>query len=43
MASQVGSKELSERALKLTVYDIDRDRKHNIIGHAIHYFKVTLL
>ena len=38
---QVGAKELPERALKLTAYDVDRDRKHNIIGHVIHYFKVT--
>ncbi|XP_047739270.1 synaptotagmin-15-like [Hyalella azteca] len=38
-AFMVGAKELTERALKLTVYDVDRDRKHNIIGHAIHLFK----
>lgn len=36
---QVSSKTLSERVLKLTVYDVDRLRRHNVIGHVIYAMK----
>jgi len=32
---QVSHKNLSERVLKLTVCDIDRLRRHNVIGSAV--------
>ena len=32
---QVSYKNLSERVLKLTVYDIDRLRRHNVIGSVV--------
>uniref|UniRef100_A0A4W3HXS7 Synaptotagmin 15 n=1 Tax=Callorhinchus milii TaxID=7868 RepID=A0A4W3HXS7_CALMI len=36
---QVSSKTLSERILKLSIYDIDRQKKHRHIGHITFPFK----
>ncbi|KAK3868219.1 hypothetical protein Pcinc_026369, partial [Petrolisthes cinctipes] len=36
---QVTSRELQERALKLTFYDVDRDKKHQVIGHVLFILK----
>jgi hypothetical protein len=36
---QVSNKNLPERVLKLTVYDVDRLRRHNVIGHALFALK----
>ncbi|KAI0212144.1 Synaptotagmin-15 [Lamellibrachia satsuma] len=33
---QVSSKNIVERVLRLTIYDIDRHRRHNVIGHALY-------
>ncbi|XP_068207782.1 synaptotagmin-15-like [Palaemon carinicauda] len=35
----VTAKELDERALKLTFFDVDRDRKHQVIGHVLFLLK----
>jgi hypothetical protein len=32
---QVSLKSLEDRTIKLTVYDVDRVRRHNVIGHAL--------
>ncbi|KAK4292307.1 hypothetical protein Pmani_034904, partial [Petrolisthes manimaculis] len=36
---QVTGRELQERALKLTFYDVDRDKKHQVIGHVLFFLK----
>ncbi|ROT80979.1 putative synaptotagmin-15 isoform X2 [Penaeus vannamei] len=36
---QITAKELEERALKLTFYDVDRDKKHQVIGHVLCLLK----
>nr|XP_045605770.1 synaptotagmin-15-like isoform X1 [Procambarus clarkii] len=36
---QITAKELEERALKLTFYDVDRDKKHQVIGHVLFLLK----
>ncbi|XP_045133953.1 synaptotagmin-15-like isoform X1 [Portunus trituberculatus] len=36
---QVTAKELEDRALKLTFYDVDRDKKHQVIGHVLILLK----
>ncbi|XP_053641501.2 synaptotagmin-15 isoform X2 [Cherax quadricarinatus] len=36
---QITAKELEERALKLTFYDVDRDKKHVVIGHVLFLLK----
>ncbi|KAK8380747.1 hypothetical protein O3P69_007994 [Scylla paramamosain] len=33
------TKELEDRALKLTFYDVDRDKKHQVIGHVLILLK----
>ena len=37
---QITEKEIEDRALKLTVFDVDRDKKHQVIGHVVFLFKV---
>ena len=36
---QVSSKSMEERVLRLTVYDVDRHKKHQVIGHALYPLK----
>ncbi|XP_063585843.1 synaptotagmin-15-like [Penaeus indicus] len=36
---QITAKELEDRALKLTFYDVDRDKKHQVIGHVLCLLK----
>ncbi len=36
---KVSVKNLAERVLKLTVYDVDRFRRHNVIGHVLYPLK----
>ncbi|XP_066942502.1 synaptotagmin-15-like isoform X2 [Macrobrachium rosenbergii] len=36
---QITAKELEERALKLTFFDVDRDKKHQVIGHVLFMLK----
>ena len=36
---QVSSKAMEERVLRLTVYDVDRHKKHVVIGHALYPLK----
>ena len=36
---QVSHKSLEERALRFTVFDVDRYRKHHVIGHAVYPLK----
>ncbi|XP_046369955.1 synaptotagmin-15-like isoform X1 [Haliotis rufescens] len=33
---QVNSRTIDDRVLKLTVYDVDRHKRHNVIGHALY-------
>ncbi|XP_074647525.1 synaptotagmin-15B-like isoform X2 [Tubulanus polymorphus] len=33
---QVSHKSFEERVLKLTMYDVDRHRRHHVIGHAVY-------
>ena len=35
----MSNKAIDERVLKLTVYDIDRHKRHIIIGHALYPLK----
>lgn len=30
---------MGDRVLKLTVYDVDRQKKHHVIGHALYPLK----
>ena len=39
LAVQVSNRALEERKLRLTVFDVDRHRRHNVIGHAIYPLK----
>ena len=32
---QVSNRTVEERVLKLTVFDLDRHKRHNVIGHAL--------
>lgn len=36
---QISPKELSERTLKFSIYDVDRNKRHVVIGHVLHQFK----
>ena len=36
---QVAYRSIGDRVLKLTVYDVDRQKKHNLIGHALYPLK----
>ena len=33
---QVSYRAIEDRILKLTVFDVDRHKRHNIIGHALY-------
>ena len=33
---QVSHRAIEDRILKLTVFDVDRHKRHNIIGHALY-------
>ncbi|XP_064077572.1 synaptotagmin-9-like [Macrobrachium nipponense] len=37
--AMITAKELEERALKLTFFDVDRDKKHQVIGHVLFMLK----
>ena len=39
LQTQVSTKSLEERILKVTVYDIDRHKRHKVIGHALYPLK----
>ena len=36
---QVSYRSLQDRVLKITVYDVDRHRRHNVVGHALYPLK----
>ncbi|XP_052782510.1 synaptotagmin-15-like isoform X2 [Mya arenaria] len=36
---QVSSRSFADRVLKFTVYDVDRQKKHHVIGHALYPLK----
>ena len=36
---QISAKTVQERVLKLTGYDVDRNRRHRVIGHALYPLK----
>lgn len=36
---QVSNRSISDRVLKFTVYDVDRQKKHHVIGHALYPLK----
>ena len=36
---QVPSRSFSDRVLKLTVFDVDRQKKHHVIGHALYVLR----
>ncbi|XP_045213417.1 synaptotagmin-15-like isoform X3 [Mercenaria mercenaria] len=36
---QVSNRNIGDRVLKLTVYDVDRQKKHHVIGHALYPLK----
>ncbi|CAC5402146.1 SYT15 [Mytilus coruscus] len=36
---QVSHRTLQDRVLKFTVYDVDRHKRHNVIGHALYQLK----
>ena len=36
---QITLKALEERVLKFTAYDVDRNRRHQVIGHALYPLK----
>ncbi|XP_033742643.1 synaptotagmin-15-like isoform X1 [Pecten maximus] len=36
---QVSTRSLQDRVLKFTVYDVDRHKRHNVIGHALYPLK----
>ena len=33
---QISNKSMEERVLKFTVVDVDRNRRHQVIGHALY-------
>ena len=39
---QVSSKHLEERTLKLTIFEISKQRKHTVLGHVLHSLKHLL-
>ena len=36
---QVSQRGIQERTMKLTIYDVDRHKRHNVIGHALYPLK----
>ncbi|KAL4239872.1 calcium ion-regulated exocytosis of neurotransmitter [Mactra antiquata] len=36
---QVSNRSINDRMLKLTVFDVDRQKKHHVIGHALYTLK----
>ena len=36
---QVSNKSVDERVLRLTFYNIDRQKRHHVIGHALYPLK----
>lgn len=36
---QVSNRNINDRVLKFTVYDVDRHKKHQVIGHALYPLK----
>ena len=36
---QVSNRNINDRVLKFSVYDVDRHKKHQVIGHALYPLK----